>query len=77
MSKQLQWVTDHLQIVNDRFVLCVHCHRKGGKKRDGESGQQIFMAAATVNAVVVVVVLKVIRRSTKVSRVLLSWASCL
>lgn len=48
-----------------------------GKKRDGESGQQIFMAAATVNAVVVVVVLKVIRRSTKVSRVLLSWASCL
>lgn len=31
VSKQLQWVTDHLQIVNDRFVLCVSCHRRGGK----------------------------------------------
>lgn len=32
VSKQLQWVTAHLQIVNDTFVLCVHCHRGEGKK---------------------------------------------
>lgn len=31
VSKQLQWVTDHLQIVNDTFVLGVHCHREEGK----------------------------------------------
>lgn len=31
VSKQLPWVTDNLQIVNDRFVLCVHCPKKGEK----------------------------------------------
>lgn len=29
VSKQLQCITNHLQIVNDRFSLCVHCFKRG------------------------------------------------
>lgn len=62
VSKQLQWVTDHLQIVNDTFVLCVHC-QSGGEK----------MAPAKVTTAVIVVVLKVTGRSAQVYRVCASF----
>lgn len=39
------------------------------KAREGRPGQGVFMAAVTVAAVVILVVLKVIGRSTEVNRV--------
>lgn len=52
VSKQLQWVTDHLQIVNDRFVLCVLCHTSGGEKKGRRVRPGNFIATATEAAIV-------------------------